>query len=390
MLARNLRGAAAVSTLLAATPLAASHAAPFMIVGNDEKALWNDQGASVLKPTGKDSVLIVDLADPEKPKIVANLPLENSIVGPPTNVAIAPGNGLALVADAVTVIQNGGALKQVPTDKLFVIDMKAKPPKLSQTLKVGKQPSGLSINPAGNLALVADRGGNAVSVLKIDGGKVSEVGKVNLGGSVSTVQFTPDGKHALAVMSPANHVKLLAVDGDKLTDTKISFPTYLFPYNVAVTPDGHLALTADNGNGGNSDGNEDAVSVIDLSAQPPRVIDHIAVPDAPEGLAISPKGDVAAVASVYGSNKKGNWFYHPAGLITVLRIEGAKVTPIKQIEIGSTPEAMAFTPDGAYLYVGNFLDQDFSILRVNGSDVTDTGKRFKISGHPASARISPR
>ena len=33
--------------------------------------------------------------------------------------------------------------------------------------------------------------------------------------------------------------------------------------------------------------------VIDLEANPPRVIDHVSVGDAPEGLAISPKGDFA-------------------------------------------------------------------------------------------------
>jgi DNA-binding beta-propeller fold protein YncE len=95
-------------------------------------------------------------------------------------------------------------------------------------------------------------------------------------------------------------------------------------------------------------------------------------------------------ASAVGSNKKSDWFYHKNGVITVLRIEGTKVTPVKQIEVGALPEAAAFTPDGAYLYVGNYLDQDFSILHVSGSDITDTGKRFKVPGHPASARISPR
>ena len=54
------------------------------------------------------------------------------------------------------------------------------------------------------------------------------------------------------------------------------------------------------------------------------------------------------------------------------------------------PEAICFTPDGRYLLVGNYLDQDFSILRVNDTKVTDTGKRFKVPGHPASARMSVR
>jgi len=53
------------------------------IVGLDEKVLWDDDGKAVLSAPGKDSVLIVDLADPENPKIAATLPLENSVVGPP-------------------------------------------------------------------------------------------------------------------------------------------------------------------------------------------------------------------------------------------------------------------------------------------------------------------
>ncbi len=279
-------------------------------------------------------------------------------------------------------------MTQEPTDKLFVVDLTVNPPRV-QTLMVGKQPSGLSINADGTLALVANRAGNSISVLRIKDGQVTQTSVVAMGGSVSTVEFTPDGRHALAVMSPANKIALLTVDGETVGDSKISFPTYVFPYNVAVTPDGKLALTADNGNGGNSDGNVDAVSVIDLGAQPPRVTEHFSVADAPEGLAISPKGDLAVVASVLGSNKTGSWFYHKNGAVTVLRIDGGRVSPVKVVEVGSVPEAVAFTPDGKYLYVGNYLDQDFSILRVNGTDISDTGKRFKVPGHPASARMAP-
>jgi hypothetical protein len=39
--------------------------------------------------------------------------------------------------------------------------------------------------------------------------------------------------------------------------------------------------------------------------------------------------------------------------------------------------------------VGNNADQDFSILKVDGTNVTNTGKRFKSGGHPASMRMGP-
>src|ERR1700746_4071800 len=51
-------------------------------------------------------------------------------------------------------------------------------------------------------------------------------------------------------------------------------------------------------------------------------------------------------------------------------------------------ERAAFMPDGKYLLVGNYLDQDISILKVNGTEITDTGKRFKLPGHPASVPMS--
>jgi DNA-binding beta-propeller fold protein YncE len=212
-----------------------------------------------------------------------------------------------------------------------------------------------------------------------------------MGDEVSAVVFTPDGKHALAAKPSANKVALLDVDGNKVTYAKRDLLTGLFPYNVVMSPSGSIALTADNGANGSSDGNVDTVSVIDLTAKPPRVIDHVTVPDSPEGLAFSPRGNLAASASATGSNKsKGEFYYHPHGVVTILRVDGTKVTKLKDIEVGALPEAICFTPDGRYIYVGNYSDKDFSILRVDGTNVTDTGRRFKVPGQPGSARMSPR
>jgi DNA-binding beta-propeller fold protein YncE len=370
--------------------VSAARAAPFMIVGNDEKVIWDADGKTILSPAGKDSVLIVDLADPLDPKIVANLPLKNSVVGPPVNLDIDPTGSVALVADSMNVVKDGDALKQVPDNKIYVIDLKAKPIKLAATITGASQPSGLSINPAGNLALVANRADKSISVLSIKGTDVKIIDTVPMGDEVSQVVFTPDGKHALASKNAANKVALLDVNGDKVTYTKRDVLVGLYPYNVLVSPNGAIALTADNGNNGSSDGNVDTVSVIDLTAQPPRVIDHVTVPDSPEGLAISPKGNLAAAADALGSNKgKEDFFYHPHGLVTILKVDGKNVTKLKDIEVGGLPEAVLFTPDGRYIYVGNYIDQDFSILRVDGTKVADTGKRFKVPGHPGSARMSP-
>ena len=386
MSSRVIATTLAAAAVLGGNALSA-HAAPFLIVGDDQKASFID-GKTVVSPPGQDSVLIVDLASPLDPKIVANLPLKNSVVGPPVNLAIDPTNSVAIIADSMNAVQDGNNWKQVPDNKIYVVDLKAKPAKLAATIEGDKQPSGLSINPAGNLALVANRGGKSISVLSIHGTDVKLVGSVDMSDEVSTVVFTPDGKHALAAKPSANKVALLDVDGDKVTYAKHDLPAGIFPYNVVVSPKGTIALTADNGNAGTSDGNVDTVSVIDLT-EPVHVIDHITVPDSPEGLAFSPKGDLAVAVDANGSNHpKSDWYYHPHGLVTVLKIDGKKVTRLNDIEVGALPEAAAFTPDGKYIYVGNYMDKDFSILRVDGTKVTDTGKRFKVPGQPGSARMS--
>jgi DNA-binding beta-propeller fold protein YncE len=386
MRSQIVAGLLGVAAVVAIGP-GAARAAPFMIVGNDEKVLWDDAGKPVLAPPGKDSVLIVDLADPMNPKIVANLPLKNSVVGPPVNLDIDPTGSVALVADSMNVIKDGDNLKMVPDDKIYVIDMKANPPKLAATITGGKQPSGLSFSPSGNIALVANRADKSITVLSVKGTDVKVIDTVAMGDEVSHVAFTPDGKHALAPKFSAHKVAVLDVDGEKVAYNKLDLPGGLWVYNVVAVPGGKIALTSDNGGAGSADGSVDTASVIDLEPKPPRVIDRVVVGDGPEGLAVSPAGNVAVSVILAGSNNKAAWYYHRNGHVTVLKIDGKKVTAGKQIEVGGLPEAAVFTPDGKYLLVGNYLDEDFSILKVDGTEITDTGKRFKVPGHPASARM---
>src|SRR3984893_15238554 len=190
--------------LLAASSLNLAYAKPFMIVGLDEKTLWDADGKAVLAPDGKDAVLIVDLANPESPKIAASLPLKNSVVGPPVNLDIDPSGTVALVSDSIDDVKDGEVLKQVPDNKIYVIDLTATPPKLASTITGGKQPSGLSFSPDGKMALVANRGDNTISVLSVDGTDVKITDTVAMPDSVSQVVFTPDGKRALTTRFPAH------------------------------------------------------------------------------------------------------------------------------------------------------------------------------------------
>jgi DNA-binding beta-propeller fold protein YncE len=360
----------------------------YMVVGIDNKVTWGEDGKVQNLAPGKDAVTIVDIGtDPANPKIVTNLPLMNSIFGPPTNLAITPNGQLALVANSMDWAADGPGWKPSPDNKLYVIDLTTNPPARIDTVAVGRQPSGMAINRAGNLALIANRADNSISVLTIQGKQVKLIDTVTIGEQVAHVAFTPDGKRALVAKFPGHKVALLEVDGQKVTYTKRDLAVGLWPYNLDITPDGKLALTADNGNAGGSDGNVDTVSVIDLEASPPRVIDKVVVGDAPEGFAISPTGRLAAAVLLRGSNNaKTDWFYNRNGSVVVLRIDGKKVTKVGEVEVRGLPEGAVFSPDGNWLYVGNFMDSDISVLRVDGDTVTNTGTLLKLPGRPASMR----
>jgi DNA-binding beta-propeller fold protein YncE len=383
----------AAASVLALAFASGAAMAQIMIIGNDQKPKLAD-GKTVIQPPGHDTLSIIDMSKPAALSIVATIPLDNTIAGPPTNLAITPSRDIALVACSQKGEAKDNGFVTVPDDRLFVVDLKASPPAVTATVTLGKSPSGLAISADGKLALVANRGDGTVSVLSMAGKDVKVTDTVTVGAAgdaVAAIAIAPDGKQALAVKSAVNKVAVLTIDGGKVSyDKNNDLPANFYPYNVAITPNGKIALVANTGNGGSSDGHADTVSVIDLEAKPIRVIDHVTVGDSPEGLVISPKGDVAVTVDARGSNRpKDTWYYHPGGAVTVLKIDGKKVTNVGEATVGGLPEGAVFSADGSFLYVGNFIDSDLSIFQVDGAKLTDKG-RMKLPGQPASMRGGPQ
>jgi DNA-binding beta-propeller fold protein YncE len=363
--------------------------ADLMIIGIDEKITFDAEGSRAAVAPGKDAIVVVDIANREAPRIVATFPLMNSIFGPPVNLAITPDERLAVVANSVTWVQDGAAWKPAPDNKLYVFDLKANPPVQVGTVEVGKQPSGLAISKGGDLLLIANRADKSVSVLTIQGTAVKLVDTVPMTDEVASVAIAPDGKRALVTKFPGHKIALLEIAGQKVTYNKWDMPVGLWPYNIGITPNGRIGISADNGNSGSPDGHVDTVSVMDLEATPVRVIDRVVVGDAPEGFVISPTGDVAvAVLLGAASVPKGpnGWYWKRNGSLAVLKIDGKKVTKVGEVEVGALPEGAVFSPDGKYLYVGNYIDRNVSILKVDGTKITDTGKKLTLPGQPASMR----
>ena len=373
---------------------AASVRAELMIIANDEKISFTPEGAQQKMPerAERDTVCVYDIASsPEAPALIATLPLQSSVYGPPTNLAITPDETLAFVTNPVRLEMEGNEPVVVPHDELHLIDLEGAPRHLA-TLNVGRQPSGLDITPDGRLLLIANRAGESVSVLRIGGKSVTFVDTVQVDAPAAAVRVTPDGQRALVVFQEDNRVGILHITSETVTyDPAADINVGISPYNVDVTPSGDLALVANRGVTGGNDGHADSVSVIDLTLSPARVIDVVGVGDGPEGLAISPTGALAVVALIDGSqNARANphtaWTAKTNGKVAVLEISGKTVRKTGEVEVGGMPEGVVFSPEGRYVYVGNFLTRNVSILRVEGGALVDTGKTIDLEAGPAAMR----
>jgi len=84
---------------------------------------------------------------------------------------------------------------------------------------------------------------------------------------------------------------------------------------------------------------------------------------------------------------KNAFFHREHSYVSLLRIDGTKVRKVSEAEVGGLAEGAAFSPDGKYLYVGNYIDSDMTILRLDGDKLVKAGS-LKLPGRPASLRGS--
>jgi DNA-binding beta-propeller fold protein YncE len=352
-------------------------AAQLAVSANDNKQVNIAGVGSVVPNAAPDTVSVIDMSV-FPPRVLGEVPAPNSVVGPPSSVAVARDESFALVSAAMKK-SPGDPSKTVPDNRLSVIDLKSL--KVVQTLEAGAGAAGVAINAAGTLALVANRSEGTVSVFTVRGMTLAPAGKIALGSKdsgPSTVKFIGDGKRALVTRDGDHGITLLAVDGDKVTATPRTFYAGIRPYGADVTPDGRYAVVANIGRG---QGDNDTASLIDLSMNPPRTVDTISVGPTPEGITISPNGKYAAVVVHNGSTAvPGSPFYSAFGKVVLLGIAGGRLTRLSEERIGRWSQGAAFSPDSNTLLVQNMVEKDLTVLRIEFDQLRDTGHRVKLSG----------
>jgi YVTN family beta-propeller protein len=191
-------------------------------------------------------------------------------------------------------------------------------------------------------------------------------------GPVRPLALSPDGTRLFAVNTPDSRLEIFAVDGAGLTLTG-SVPVGLEPVAVAARTNGEVWVV---------NHLSDSISVVDVSADPPRVARTLQVGDEPRDIVFAgPRVDGAFTRAFVTTARRGQ--HLPASVPAALTTPGtpralvwvfaadalpADGAPLHVVELfGDTPRALAATADGATVYAAVFHSGNLTTALAEGA-----------------------
>lgn len=355
------------------------------VSSNDSKVKQENGVTSNVDNPTPDSITILDLgAQPVKVlATISNVP--GSVVGPPLSVAITPDESIALVASS-SKIDPADKTKLVPDDRVSVVDLKER--KVIDTIKTGAGAAGISITKDGKRAYVSNRMAGTVSILAIDGKKVTLVKTVEVvpaAALLSHVAVSPDGTTAVATRNGDAKVVVAKLGPDSIT-TKATLDVTPRPYAVSITPDGKYAVV---GSLGDPKGNG-VFTVIDISGDTPKIVATMDIGyESLEGGMMSNDGKwIAGVAHGGSTRPKDAPQFKPNGMVVLYQLDGGKLTKVGEAPIGAWSQGASFSKDGKILAVQNMIQKNIQIFRNDNGKLTDTGQKIDVGGGAAAIRSS--
>jgi DNA-binding beta-propeller fold protein YncE len=350
------------AALLTAPPIAQ---ADTVLSSNDGHSVMDSSMTIVAaKPPAPDTVSLIEVGR-YPPVVKATIEVPGSVVGPPMAAWIARDASWAIVTSA-TKADAAAKTGISPDDRVSVLDLTSNPPKIAQSLTAGLGATEVRVSPDGHLALIANRAEGTVSIFTVQDKRLTPAGKLdtgNKGALPSAVAFVDD-RTALLTRSGDNQVNVLHIDGTKVSIDPRVITTGLAPYTMDINAAHTLAAVSNMGRG---EGDEDSVSLIDLTTRPFRTVFTTGVPSGPEPLKFSPDGRYLAVGAQNGSTRlKTHPFHHDNGLVTVFAVQGKALRPVAAATVGPWAEAAAWSRDGRVLLVQSMQDRTIDVLRWDG------------------------
>jgi DNA-binding beta-propeller fold protein YncE len=148
------------------------------------------------------------------------------------------------------------------------------------------------------------------------------------------------------------------------------------PLAVWVAPDESWAITtsATKAQAGAKFGiaPDNRVSVIDLAAKPPAVVQSLTAGDGATVVRVSPDGKLALICNRY------------AGTVSIYTVQDKRLTPAGVVDLGkgSGASSVVFLQDGKTALVTRNFDHQVSVLHIDGANVT-------VDARPITTGVAP-
>lgn len=358
---------------------------------------------------GRDSLTtimlpIVDKKDKEYVTPYAQIfGVSNSVIGPPQAVAVTRDGTRAYVIESRGPAPAGATLTDdLPIgSKLTAINLSdPMKPVVMGTVDVGTEPMGVDVDPSGEVvAVVTNQARQQIVLVSANSGGMGEPQRFPIMGLdtdenlvASSIQWHPSGKYLAVTLPARNQVVFYKFTRDP--DGSMSLAPWgapvtvgRFPYSGRFTPDGRFYIAADMewdmdversfiqspaGHlsvvrfvaAGSSDNSRIATehepAVHELVSTAPVGVN-------PEGLAISPDGDLVVTSNFQRT-------FLPAddkrvtrdGSLSLLKLntETGELTPVGEHPIQGMPAGLSFDARGGFVVVTQF--RSFDTKAVDG------------------------
>jgi YVTN family beta-propeller protein len=297
----------------------------------------------------------------------------------PTGQTITPAGTHIEVDDrplGMTVSPDGSLLAVVTGSNfgaraLHLIDVQTRT--LKQTVSIPNSFVGVAFSPDGGTIYVGGGASNDVKIFKATGGVFAAASTIPISGGPqpSGLTLNADGSRLYVALNQTNEVGIIDTATNAVTRVKVG----TYPYTTAISGDGTQVYVSNWGGripgpGDVTDGQNPVVvdprtgipstgtiSVLDTASN--TVVKQINVGLHPTGMALSPSGH-----RLYVTNANSD---------TVSVIDTATDTVIKTLHVrdrvwghapllGSSPNAIAVSPDGQRLFVANGAENAIAVL----------------------------
>ncbi len=241
----------------------------------------------------------------------------------------------------VTANQTSGSVSLVDTTTRKVL----------HELPTGDKPAGIAVTADGKTAVVSHWYGYDVAVLKIEGDRLSVLGRIEVGPEPRGVAISNDSKSAYVAVGVSDEIVRIDLSGLKISG-RVTVGRE--PRSISISPDGNTLVT--------TNARSKSFSVVDLASFK-KTRDLVIDGDNLRQSAISPDGKYA-----YTVNMKNRGFATTKGNIDIGWVVGQRVTRSLISGSDETPyETVSLDPQG--LAVGD----------VYGCAISPDGKHLAIS-----------